>query len=146
MTVDPDVSNTLIPPPNYGLLTLGEVAEQLECTPSEIHTWEAEALIFSLESGVEGMKGLFPAFQLDSRLDEELLTQMIKKYDEFEHLGASKTRLWVFLRTPNSMFSWQTPVDLLLGVSPPGWEVLSDEERHETLMDVVMEELSRIIW
>ncbi len=146
MPINREISNPLIPPPDYGVLTLKEVAKRLNCTPLEVKAREAEGLLFSLGSGLKGMKGLFPAFQLDPRLDQDLLAQIIKKYDEFDHLGVSKTQLWVFLRAPNSMFSWQTQIDMLLGASPPGWEVLSDEDRYEALMDVVREELSRIVW
>lgn len=146
MSVYQDLTDPLIPPPDYGVLTLAEVAERLKCSPSEVHAREARGLFFSLRPVSEGVGNRYPAFQLDRRLDQDLLTQMIKKYEEYDHLGASNTKLWSFLRTPNSMFSGKTPVDMLLGASPPGWEELSQRERFEALMDVVMEELSRIIW
>lgn len=46
MPIDRDISNPLMLPPSYGMLTLEEVAERLGCASLEIKARETEGVFF----------------------------------------------------------------------------------------------------
>jgi hypothetical protein len=124
----------------YGVLTVEEMAAHMKCTPERVREREAGGEIFAAwTSGREGPG--YPAFQLDKRLSQALLKQLILEYRRWE---ASTTLMWSFLRSPQKVFGGLTPVEMMLGGSTPGFDALTSDEWSEAFLDVVSEELSRV--
>lgn len=125
----------------YGVLTVEEIADRMKCTAEDVREREAAGEIFAARAAAREGGPLYPAFQLDERLNKALLKQIIEEYRRW---GASTTLMWSFLRSPQKIFGGLTPVEMLLGGSTPGYDVLTPDEWVEAFLDVVSEELSRV--
>ncbi|MDI1340329.1 hypothetical protein [Polaromonas sp.] len=125
----------------YGVLTVEEMAERLKCSIDEVRKREAAGEIFAAHAAGREGGPLYPAFQLDERLNKTLLKKIIEEYRRW---GASTTLMWSFLRSPQKIFGGLTPVEILLGGSTPGYDALTPDEWVEAFLDVVSEELSRV--
>lgn len=125
----------------YGVLTVEEMADRLKCSPDGVREREAAGEIFAARAAAREGGPLYPAFQLDERLNKALLKQIIQEYRKW---GASTTLMWSFLRSPQKIFGGLTPVEMLLGGSTPGYGALTPDEWVEAFLDVVSEELSRV--
>jgi hypothetical protein len=124
----------------YGVLTVEEMADRMKCTPEGVREREAAGEIFAAWApGREGPG--YPAFQLDERLNQALLKQVIREYRRWD---ASTTLMWSFLRSPQKIFGGLTPVEMMLGGSMPDFDALTPDEWTEAVLDVVLEELSRV--
>lgn len=125
----------------YGVLSVKEMADRLKCSTAGVREREAAGEIFAAHAAAREGGPLYPAFQLDERLDKALLKQIIQEYRRW---GASATLMWSFLRSPQKIFGGLTPVEMLLGGSTPGYDALTPDEWMEAFLDVVSEELSRV--
>lgn len=125
----------------YRVLAVEEIAERLKCSTDEVREREAAGEIFAARAAAREGGPLFPAFQLDERLNKALLRQLIQEYRKW---GASTTLMWSFLRSPQKIFGGLTPVEMLLGGSMPGYDELTPDEWVEAFLEVVSEELSRV--
>lgn len=125
----------------YGVLTVDEMGDRLKCSPRGVREREAAGEIFAAHAAGREGGPLYPAFQLDERLDKALLKQIIEEYRRW---GASTTLMWSFLRSPQKIFGGLTPVEMMLGGSTPGYDALTPDEWIEAFLDVVSEELSRV--
>lgn len=125
----------------YGVLTAEEMADRMNCTPEVVREREVAGDLFAARAPGRAGGRRYPAFQLDERLDKSLLKQIIRKYRD---AGVSITLLWSFLRTPQKIFAGLTPIEMMLGGSPPGYDALTPDERSKLFLDVVAEELSRV--
>lgn len=125
----------------YGVLTVDEMGDRLKCSPSGVREREAAGEIFAAHAAGREGGPLYPAFQLDERLDKALLKKIIEEYRRW---GASTTLMWSFLRSPQKIFGGLTPVEMMLGGSTPGYDALTPDEWIEAFLDVVSEELSRV--
>lgn len=125
----------------YGVLTVEEMADGLKCSTDRVREYEAVGEIFAARAAGRDDGPLYPAFQLDERLNKALLKKIIEEYRRW---GASTTLMWSFLRSPQKIFGGLTPVEMLLGGSTPGYDALTPDDWVEAFLDVVSEELSRV--
>lgn len=125
----------------YGVLTVEEMADGLKCSTDSVRECEAAGEIFAARAAGRGDGPLYPAFQLDERLNKALLKQIIQEYRKW---SASTTLMWSFLRSPQKIFGGLTPVEMMLGGSTSSYDVLTSDEWIEAFLDVVSEELSRV--
>lgn len=127
----------------YGVLTVQEMAEHLQCSPEVVYerATAGEFLFLSSPSRRDGRR--YPAFQLHERIDKFLLKQTIQEYRDAD---VSSTLLWSFLRAPQNIYAGMTSIEMLLGGMPPHYDTLTPEERSEIFLDVVAEEISRVRW
>ena len=130
-----------MPSNEYQELTAAEVAGRLHCTTADVYGRENKGELFAILTPAPVNERRYPAFQLHKRLDKQLLKQIIQEY---RTAGASMTLLWSFLRRSQKEFGGQTAVDMLLGATAPAYDGLSQQERVQSIMEVVSEELSRV--
>ncbi len=125
----------------YQVLTAEELAGVMKCSKPLIYQREASGEFFSaLAPGRKNGK-LFPAFLVNEKLDQALMTRVIGAYREAE---VSTTLLWSFMRSPQNEFAGKTPVEMLLGASAPAYADMTREQRAEAIMDVFEEHISRV--
>lgn len=125
----------------YGVLTTQEMADRLKCSPEAVYERVVAGELIFLSSPTRAGDRRYPAFQLDGRVDKSLLKQTIQKYREAD---VNSTLLWSFLRAPQKIYAGLTAIEMLLGGMPPQYDTLTPEERSETFLDVVDEEISRV--
>ena len=125
----------------YGSLTVEEMADRMNCTPRMVREREIAGEIFAAHAPGRDGGLLYPKFQLDPRLDKSLLKQILQEYREAD---VNTTLLWSFLRTPQKIFSGWTPMEMMLGASPPAFDPLTPQEWRDAFLDVVAEVLSRV--
>ncbi|MDI1238191.1 MAG: hypothetical protein PSV26_11970 [Polaromonas sp.] len=127
----------------YGVLTIDEMADRMKCTLEEVREREVAGDLFAALTPGRAGDPRYPKFQLSERLDKSLLKQVIQEYRD---AGVSTTLLWSFLRSRQKEFVGFTPMEMMLGASPPGYDALTSEEWSAAFLDVVSEELSRVRW
>ena len=125
----------------YGVLTAQEIADHLKCAPEAISERAVAGELVAVLSPARDGSRCYPAFQLNERLDKSLLKQTIREYRDAD---VNSTLLWAFLRSPQKIYAGLTPIEILLGGSPPGYDALTPDERSEIFLDVVAEEISRV--
>jgi type III secretory pathway component EscV len=125
----------------YQVLTAKEMADRMKLTPPVVYQRETAGELFSVLEPYRKSGRLFPAFQLNKKLNHRLLVKVIKAYSDAD---VNTTLLWSFLRSPARIFGGLTPIEMLLGGMPPAYEGLKPEERAAAILDVVAEELSRV--
>ncbi|MGH8829969.1 MAG: hypothetical protein ACREXV_02615 [Polaromonas sp.] len=125
----------------YIELTATEGAQRLNCSHDEFFERERQGEFFAIlpPDGLDERR--YPAFQFYPQVDHSLLKRFIFEYRSAE---VSPNMLWHFLRAISKDFGGKTGVDVLLGAPVPALTSLSDMERSEALIDVVLEELSRV--
>jgi len=122
-------------PSRFAELSTAELAALMQCTTTVVYEREKAGELFAILPPGRKAGRRYPAFQVDEQLDHELFKHVLQV---FRSRGATNHQLWTFLRSANTEFDGRTPVDALLG------EALAPDERDEAIMDVVLEELSRI--
>lgn len=125
----------------YGVLTVEEMADRMKCSPEVVREREVAGDLFAALAPSRADGPRYPKFQLKEGLDKSLLKQIIQEYRD---AGVSTTLLWSFLRSPQKIFAGFTPMEMMLGASPPAYTPLTPEEWTEAFLDVVAEELSRV--
>ncbi|ABE47372.1 hypothetical protein [Polaromonas sp. JS666] len=125
----------------YQVLTAQEMADRMKLTLPVIYQRETAGELFAVLEPYRKSGRLFPAFQLNQKLNHRLLVRVIKAYRDAD---VNTTLLWSFLRTPQRIFGGLTPIEMLVGGMPPAYEGLKPDERAAAILDVVAEELSRV--
>lgn len=125
----------------YQVLPAKEMADRMKLTPPVVYQRETAGELFSVLEPYRKTGRLFPAFQLSQKLNLRLLMQVIQAYRDAD---VNTTLLWSFLRTPQRIFGGLTPIEMLVGGTPLGYQGLTPEERTAAILDVVAEELSRV--
>lgn len=100
---------------NRELLTAEKMAERMKCSKANVYDREKKGTLFSvLPPGRENGRR-YPVFQLHSRLDSTLLTELI---GQFRAQDAPTNLLWEFLRSVQASLGNLTGVEFLTGQRP----------------------------
>jgi hypothetical protein len=134
-------STGAVPDELYQVLTAQEMADRMKLTLPVVYKREEAGELFAVLEPYRKTGRLFPAFQLDHKLNHRLLVKVIKAYADAD---VNTTLLWSFLRTPQRIFDKLTPIEVLVGRMPVAIGELKPEERDEAFLEVVAEELSRV--
>lgn len=86
---------------------------------------------------------LYPAFQFEASVDHPILRETIGRYRQAD---LDLSYLWDFLRTIHQPLGGMTGVDFLLGYHSAELRALPLQELREQFLEVVDEEVSRMLW
>ena len=125
----------------YELLNTAEFDKRVSTLPV------SKKKLFWLRSPLEALsvgatEVVFPAFQLDGRVNHYLLWRVRELYTISK---LPEALVWDFLRTRHKLLNGMTGVDFLLGHFSREITELAPRERDEHFIDLVQEEIWRLL-
>jgi hypothetical protein len=124
----------------YGLLSSAEFNERVSALPvSERDFLRLRSPLKTFAAGV--IEDAYPAFQLDARLNQFLLSK-VREFYRLQNL--SEVFIWDFLRTRHKFLGGGTGVDFLLGCFSPEIAAMTPKEREDHFLDLIHEEIGQL--
>lgn len=124
----------------YTELSTHEVLEHLDCSAEKLAKLEQQGEYFAVLKPGNPHDKRYPAFQF-SLPNRPFLKKLISEY---RRAGVSTNMLWNFLRKISKDLGGKTLLDVLHGESSPALIGLDEAERIDVILDLALEELSRV--
>lgn len=131
------------PGSSYCLQTLEALAQTDVGGGSQILERGKRGELISVMSIEARGERLYPAFQVDPRVNVVLLKEII---DLYRKAGLDLRSLWDFLRSVQEPLGGMTGVDFLMGYYAPEQSAASPQELQQHFLELAEEDISRANW